>query len=98
MESRENGEVTSSQKFGEFVELGGAWWPTQIETLDAQGRRTALVTQRFQLLGTDAFAARMKELQAGREDTSSSCASRWRTCVWPRSPSTTVRVRSKTIW
>ena len=68
MESRVDGEVTSSQKYGEFVELAGAWWPTQIETLDAQGRRTALVTQRFQLLGSDAFAARMKELRTGREN------------------------------
>jgi hypothetical protein len=68
METRMDGEVTSSQKYGEFVELSGAWWPTQIETLDAKGRRTALVTQRFQLLGSDACAARLKELQTGRDN------------------------------
>ncbi|MHB8954750.1 MAG: VIT domain-containing protein [Pirellulaceae bacterium] len=67
MEVRVNDEITTSQKYGEFVEWGGAWWPTQIETLDTQGRRTQLVAQRFQPLGADEFAARLKELQTGRE-------------------------------
>ncbi|MBM4092325.1 MAG: hypothetical protein FJ276_23295, partial [Planctomycetes bacterium] len=67
MESRQDGEVTASQAFGEFVEAAGAWWPTRIETFDARGRRTALITQRFQLHGSDAFAARVKELNAGRD-------------------------------
>jgi len=67
METREYGEVTSSQTFGEFVEWAGAWWPTRSESFDAQGRRTTLVTQRFQLLDDGAFAARAQELQAGRE-------------------------------
>ncbi|MHB8861540.1 MAG: VIT domain-containing protein [Pirellulaceae bacterium] len=67
MEVRVNGEVTTSQQYGEFVEFAGAWWPTQIETLDSQGRRTQLVTQRFQLLGADAFAVRLNELQTGRD-------------------------------
>ena len=32
-----DGSVQSTIRFSEFVELAGAWWPTQIETVDAAG-------------------------------------------------------------
>ncbi|HYW78639.1 MAG TPA: hypothetical protein VE890_03645, partial [Thermoguttaceae bacterium] len=48
-------KLTSTQTFGQFVEVAGAWWATEIETTDAQRRRTALVTRTFTPLAVDAF-------------------------------------------
>ena len=59
------GKVTSTTKFGDFVQVAGAWWATQIETFDHQGRRTSLVTQQFKPLADDTFDRQMEGQLAG---------------------------------
>ncbi|MHC4176708.1 MAG: VIT domain-containing protein, partial [Planctomycetota bacterium] len=67
IESRREGKVTSSTKFDQFVEIAGAWWGGRMQTLDQEGRRTSLLTQKFRLLATDAFDQQVKGQLAGRE-------------------------------
>ncbi|MEE8451956.1 MAG: hypothetical protein V3R99_08575, partial [Thermoguttaceae bacterium] len=55
IQRQNNGQVTSTQTFGRFVELAGSWWATEIETVDSEGRRTSLVTQTFTSLADDSF-------------------------------------------
>ncbi|HUT12367.1 MAG TPA: VIT domain-containing protein [Thermoguttaceae bacterium] len=67
IESRYQGNVTSSTRFEDFVEVADCWWAGRIEHLDAQGRRTVLITQEFKLLTADAFDQQWKKELAGRD-------------------------------
>ncbi len=66
LEQLTDGKVTSTQKLSEFVELGGAWWPGRIESLDDKGRRLSLTTEKL----TPAMAADFdRQFQAQLADT-----------------------------
>jgi len=67
IESRYQGNVTSSTRFEDFVEVAGGWWAGRIEHLDAENRRTALITREFKLLTADAFQQQWKKELAGRD-------------------------------
>ena len=65
IETRQNDKVTSRQAFGQFVEAAGAWWATEIENTDNEGRRWSLTTQSFQPLTADALQQQVRERLAG---------------------------------
>ncbi|MGD0897041.1 MAG: VIT domain-containing protein [Thermoguttaceae bacterium] len=68
IEHRNQGKVTSEQRFGNFVEVAGAWWATQAEGFDSEGRRTSLATLELRTLGAPLFAERTKKELAIRSD------------------------------
>jgi len=67
MENRQDGKLTSATRFGDFVEVAGAWFAGRIETFDAENRRTSSVTQKFEPLAAGQFESLWKEQLAGRD-------------------------------
>ncbi len=66
-ENWQDGKVVSAQQYGDFVLVADAWFAGTCETLDEQGRRSGLVTQKFTELSADEFAARWAQEQTGDE-------------------------------
>jgi predicted Zn-dependent protease len=66
-ETWQDGKLTASTKYDAFVEVAGAWWPGRVESFDAKGRRTGLVTQKYTVLSADVFAVEIKRQLAGRD-------------------------------
>ncbi|HEY1189503.1 MAG TPA: VIT domain-containing protein, partial [Gemmata sp.] len=66
LETRNKNAVTSRTRFADFVEVGGRWWATRIETLDEKGRRVALATQTVTAVPADRFAGRLAQELAGK--------------------------------
>ncbi len=60
-ESTVNGTIT----FDDFVEVAGAWYAGRIESFDAEGRRTSVVTRKFSVLPAGAVRS---ALEAGHGD------------------------------
>jgi Flp pilus assembly protein TadD len=56
-----DGKVNLAVKFGEFIEIAGAWWATRIETLNDKEERVSLTTLKYATLDTAAFQQRVKE-------------------------------------
>ena len=67
MENRQDGKLTSATRFGDFVEVAGAWFAGRIETFEAENRRTSAVTQKLEPLAPGQFDSLWKEQLAGRE-------------------------------
>jgi predicted Zn-dependent protease len=67
IESRDDGNVTSTTRYDEFVEIAGAWWPGRTQTFDADGRRTSVTTDKFTTLAADVFAREIAVQLAGRD-------------------------------
>lgn len=67
IENRENGEVTSTVRYDEFVEVAGAWWPGRAQAFDKQGRRTSVTTTKYTALESDAFLREVAAALAGRD-------------------------------
>jgi len=67
MENRQDGKVTSATRFGEFVEVAGAWFAGRIESFDDENRRNSVTTQKFQLLDPAQFDAQRQKDLAGRD-------------------------------
>jgi hypothetical protein len=61
IENANKGKVISTTVFGDFVEIAGAWFAGRIETLDADGRRTSLTTQKFTVLPPGGFDRAWKD-------------------------------------
>jgi predicted Zn-dependent protease len=53
IESRRDGKPAGATRFGDFVEVAGAWWPGRIETFDDENRRTSLSVQQFKPVDTN---------------------------------------------
>ncbi len=66
-ERRWKGKVQSTRKFGDFVEVAGTWWARTIESLDTDGKRTALETQTIAEVSAEEFAKRMTAELAAKE-------------------------------
>ncbi len=66
-ENADKGKVTSRTTFGDFVEIAGAWYAGRSESLDADGRRTSIVTQKFTVLPAGEFNRLWKQDLAIRE-------------------------------
>ncbi len=67
IESRSNGKVTSTQQFGDFVEVAGAWWAGSVKSLDEKGRVTCVAKQKIVRLDSDQYVQSMAKERAGRE-------------------------------
>ena len=71
IEQRQDGKLTASTKYDDFVEAGGAWWPGAVETFDGQGRRISLARLTFAAYTEPSqdwmLAAEYKKQLAGRE-------------------------------
>ena len=67
IDNRQADKVTSATKFDRFVEVAGGWWAGRMQTIDQQGRRTSVITQKLRLLAADAFAQHIKRQLAGRD-------------------------------
>ena len=67
IEHRTEGKTTSSQRFGDLIEVGGAWWAGKIESLDDKGRTVNVTTQKLAPLDNDGYAQAIHTERAGRE-------------------------------
>jgi len=67
IEQRNEGKVTSTEKYGDFVEVAGCWWAGRIESVNGEGSRLWLITQKFAPLETAAFAERIKQELADKQ-------------------------------
>ncbi|MFL5340111.1 MAG: VIT domain-containing protein [Gemmataceae bacterium] len=67
-ETLAGGKLQSTQKFSEFVQVAGAWWPGKIETLGDKGERQAQVTFTVKELSADEFSKRQVAELTGRGD------------------------------
>ena len=75
---RSEGKTISSQQFGDFTQVAGAWWAGTVKSLDDKGRVTSVTTQKLGRLpsppaplpkgeGSDLYAQAMTGELAGRE-------------------------------
>ena len=60
IEQSNAGKVTNTQKYGEFVQIAGAWWPTRHEGLDDKGRRVSLTTEKYSTAASDEFERKLQ--------------------------------------
>ena len=60
IEGRQDGKVTSTTRFDDFVEVGGAWYAGRTETFDEKNRRTSLVVEKFQPLAAGQWEPQWK--------------------------------------
>jgi len=67
IEQRSEGKITSTEKYGDFVEVAGCWWAGRIESAGAEGKRLSLITQKLTPLETAALNERMKQELAGKQ-------------------------------
>jgi len=67
VEHRRQGKVTSATRYGDFVEVAGAWYSGRIETLNEENQSVAVVTQKFEPLAAGQFGAGWKAELALRE-------------------------------
>ncbi len=67
IESLQEGKVTSSTKFDQFVEIAGGWWAGRSQRFDKERRRTSVTTEKLQLLAADALDRQLKGQLAGRD-------------------------------
>ena len=65
-ESLHDGKITGTWTFGNFVELGGLWWASQITHLDAEGTKTSESNLDLQLLDRPTFTQQMNEALTAR--------------------------------
>lgn len=56
----DDGQLTGSMTYSDFVEIGGSWWARTIITADGQGRRTGETKITIQPLTKEQYAERMK--------------------------------------
>ena len=62
------GRVTRSTRYFDFVEAGGMWWATRIEYLDDKSRATSRFRLEVKALEAEAFAAALSRAVSGHED------------------------------
>ncbi len=67
IESRYQGKTTTTQQFGDFVEVAGAWWATTVKSLDEKGRTTNVTSRKFARLDNEQYSQSMAKERAGRE-------------------------------
>jgi Mg-chelatase subunit ChlD len=67
IENRYEGKTTTTQQFGDFVEVAGAWWATTVKSLDDKGRVTNVTSQKFARFDGDQYAQAIAKERAGRE-------------------------------
>ena len=67
IENVDKGKVNSTTTFGDFVEVAGAWYAGRIESVDADGRRISVTTQKFTVLAAGQFDRLWKQDLALRE-------------------------------
>jgi autotransporter-associated beta strand protein len=60
IESVDDGKVTSTTTFSDFVEIGRSWWARSIVTVDAKRRTTSETKLEITSLGKDKYDARIK--------------------------------------
>lgn len=56
-----NGRVTSTTKYTDYVQVADVWWPRKIETFDAENRLTSSTTQQVKELGKRRLTERIGE-------------------------------------
>ncbi|HRA87564.1 MAG TPA: hypothetical protein PK992_05840, partial [Planctomycetaceae bacterium] len=64
MDTLNDGKLTNSTTFDEFVELAGSWWAQHVVQTDDQGRITSDMRLELRALNADESAARLNELTA----------------------------------
>ncbi len=67
VEQRNEGRLVATTTSGDFVQVAGAWFAGRIETTDAQGRQTSLVTQTITALGPGDLDRQWKAELADRD-------------------------------
>jgi hypothetical protein len=60
IEIHQDGKLTGTTRYEDFVQIAGAWWPTRIESLNADGQRTSLTTITFADVDQADFLRRMQ--------------------------------------
>ena len=61
IEDRFKGKTSHLTKYDDFVEAAGSWWTQRIETTNADGKRTSLVTQAIKVVELKEFDAKMRD-------------------------------------
>ncbi len=57
-------KVQSTSRFSEFVTVAGRWWPTRMETLDAEGRPSQRATFSVEAFAADAALSQVRAARA----------------------------------
>ena len=65
----QNGKLAVKTTFDDFLEVAGAWYAGRIETVDADGRRSSITTQKLMSLPAGQFEREWKQESAVRERT-----------------------------
>jgi predicted Zn-dependent protease len=67
VEEVNKGKVTEATRFGDFVEVGGAWWARRVERTDENGKRLSLATQTVRPLALKELEGQIRKELTGRE-------------------------------
>src|SRR5262249_35157789 len=62
-----NSKLSSKTTYADFVEVGGSWWPRQMETTGPDGHPSVRISQTVTALSADDFNAQVKQAVAGRD-------------------------------
>ena len=87
IERRNDGKTTSTQQFGDFTEVAGAWWAGTIKSLDDKGRVTSVTSQKIVRLDNDRYTEAMAQELARPPSRCNSSAIRAKRCWTRRRPS-----------
>ncbi|MBS0265396.1 MAG: hypothetical protein JSS02_25905 [Planctomycetes bacterium] len=63
-ENREQGKVTRTERFTDFVEVAGLWWATRSEVLNDQGQPTVVMTRKVTAVDREQLLSRWQEERA----------------------------------
>ena len=62
------GKKTSTVRWSDFVEIGGAWWSLRMQQFDEKGRLVREITRTIESMNAASYAKALAEATAGHED------------------------------